>query len=288
MTAYILRRLMQTAVLVAVMSVIVFFGIHIVGDPVWLLVNPQMDQKRHRGGGQGARPRPADLGAVFPLRERRTARRSRPLLHLRRAGADRHPPAHARHPRARLHGPGDGDRRRHPARPLRRTQARQLGVQDDHGGLHRRLQPADLLGRADADHGVCGHAGLAALHRARRHRHLSRHHLQPLHARRPAPHPAAGAQPGAAQVLPGHPPDARRRTRGPAAGLHQVRPRQGALAPTHRRRASAQEHPDPRGDRRRPRVRQPRGLLRRHRDHLRLARHGQAPDQRHPEVSTGP
>ena len=45
MTAYILRRLMQTAVLVAVMSVIVFFGIHIVGDPIWLLVNPQMDQK---------------------------------------------------------------------------------------------------------------------------------------------------------------------------------------------------------------------------------------------------
>jgi peptide/nickel transport system permease protein len=45
MTAYILRRLMQTVVLVAVMSVIVFFGIHVVGDPVWLLVNPQMDQK---------------------------------------------------------------------------------------------------------------------------------------------------------------------------------------------------------------------------------------------------
>jgi peptide/nickel transport system permease protein len=45
MTAYVLRRLMQTAMLVAVMSVIVFFGIHIVGDPIWLLVNPQMDQQ---------------------------------------------------------------------------------------------------------------------------------------------------------------------------------------------------------------------------------------------------
>ena len=44
MTAYILRRLAQTVVLVAVMSVIVFFGIHIIGDPIWLLVNPQMDQ----------------------------------------------------------------------------------------------------------------------------------------------------------------------------------------------------------------------------------------------------
>ena len=45
MTAYLLRRLMQTAVLIAVMSVIVFFGVHVVGDPIWLLVNPQMDQQ---------------------------------------------------------------------------------------------------------------------------------------------------------------------------------------------------------------------------------------------------
>jgi peptide/nickel transport system permease protein len=45
MAAYILRRLVQTVMLVALMSVIVFFGIHVVGDPVWLLVNPQMDQK---------------------------------------------------------------------------------------------------------------------------------------------------------------------------------------------------------------------------------------------------
>jgi peptide/nickel transport system permease protein len=45
MTAYLLRRLMQTALIVVVMSVIVFFGVHVIGDPVWLLVNPQMDQR---------------------------------------------------------------------------------------------------------------------------------------------------------------------------------------------------------------------------------------------------
>src|SRR5262245_36751048 len=45
MIAYLLRRLMQTVLVMAVMSVIVFFGIHVIGDPVWLLVNPQMDQK---------------------------------------------------------------------------------------------------------------------------------------------------------------------------------------------------------------------------------------------------
>jgi peptide/nickel transport system permease protein len=45
MTAYLLRRLMQTVLVIALMSVIVFFGVHVIGDPVWLLVNPQMDQR---------------------------------------------------------------------------------------------------------------------------------------------------------------------------------------------------------------------------------------------------
>jgi peptide/nickel transport system permease protein len=45
MTAFILRRLMQSAGVVAAMSVLVFFGLHVVGDPVYLLINPQADQK---------------------------------------------------------------------------------------------------------------------------------------------------------------------------------------------------------------------------------------------------
>ncbi len=45
MTAFFLRRLMQSAGVVLVMSLIVFFGVHIVGDPVYLLINPQADQK---------------------------------------------------------------------------------------------------------------------------------------------------------------------------------------------------------------------------------------------------
>ncbi len=44
MTAFILRRLMQSMGVVAIMSLIVFFGVHIVGDPVYLLINPQADQ----------------------------------------------------------------------------------------------------------------------------------------------------------------------------------------------------------------------------------------------------
>jgi peptide/nickel transport system permease protein len=45
MTAFVLRRLMQSVAVVAVMSLVVFFGVHIVGDPVYLLINPQADQK---------------------------------------------------------------------------------------------------------------------------------------------------------------------------------------------------------------------------------------------------
>lgn len=45
MADYIIRRLLQSVAVVLAMSVIVFFGVHVVGDPVYLLVNPQMDQK---------------------------------------------------------------------------------------------------------------------------------------------------------------------------------------------------------------------------------------------------
>jgi peptide/nickel transport system permease protein len=45
MTAFILRRLMQSAAVVMVMSMIVFFGVNVVGDPVYMLINPQADQK---------------------------------------------------------------------------------------------------------------------------------------------------------------------------------------------------------------------------------------------------
>ena len=45
MIAFILRRLMQSAVVLLAMSLIVFFGVHVVGDPVYMLINPMADQK---------------------------------------------------------------------------------------------------------------------------------------------------------------------------------------------------------------------------------------------------
>lgn len=45
MIAFVIRRLMQSCFVVVVMSLIVFFGVHVIGDPVYLLINPQADQK---------------------------------------------------------------------------------------------------------------------------------------------------------------------------------------------------------------------------------------------------
>ncbi len=62
MLAYILRRLGQSALVLAVTSVLVFVGLFMVGDPVEVLVNPQADQiERARAA--------AALGVDKPLLE---------------------------------------------------------------------------------------------------------------------------------------------------------------------------------------------------------------------------
>jgi peptide/nickel transport system permease protein len=44
MLAFILRRLAQALVVIFAMTVIVFFGVNVIGDPVWMLVSPDMTQ----------------------------------------------------------------------------------------------------------------------------------------------------------------------------------------------------------------------------------------------------
>jgi len=44
MSVFIIRRLMQAILIVLVMSVIVFFGVNVVGDPVYMLISPDADQ----------------------------------------------------------------------------------------------------------------------------------------------------------------------------------------------------------------------------------------------------
>ncbi|EBA11180.1 ABC transporter permease [Roseobacter sp. CCS2] len=44
MTVFIIRRLMQALVVVFLMSIIVFFGVNVIGDPVAMLISPDADQ----------------------------------------------------------------------------------------------------------------------------------------------------------------------------------------------------------------------------------------------------
>ncbi len=44
MTVFIIRRLMQAGVVILLMSLIVFFGVNVIGDPIDMLVSPEADQ----------------------------------------------------------------------------------------------------------------------------------------------------------------------------------------------------------------------------------------------------
>lgn len=45
MLVYMIRRLLQSALVLAVMSLLVFFGVYAIGNPVDILINPQSDQQ---------------------------------------------------------------------------------------------------------------------------------------------------------------------------------------------------------------------------------------------------
>ena len=44
MTAFVIRRLLQALGVALLMSAVVFFGVNVIGDPVYLLIDPQADQ----------------------------------------------------------------------------------------------------------------------------------------------------------------------------------------------------------------------------------------------------
>ena len=45
MVSFFIRRLGQAILVIAVMVVLVFFGVNVVGDPIWMLVSQEMDQE---------------------------------------------------------------------------------------------------------------------------------------------------------------------------------------------------------------------------------------------------
>ena len=62
MTTWLLRRLMQAALVVLAMTVIVFIGVHMIGDPVEILISPEANQAERAKAI-------ADLGLDRPLWE---------------------------------------------------------------------------------------------------------------------------------------------------------------------------------------------------------------------------
>ena len=45
MLSFLLRRIGQATLVIVVMVVVVFFGVNVIGDPIWMLVSPEMDQQ---------------------------------------------------------------------------------------------------------------------------------------------------------------------------------------------------------------------------------------------------
>ena len=170
MLVFIIRRMLQSVLALLVMSVL---------DIRWRIRDRQSDRHpdqsagrpgRNRARDRRAGTRPADVGPVLGFCATR-CRRSRPLVFAQRAGRqlifERMPAtlelALCAMVMAIVLGIPLG---------LVAGLSPSLVRQDDHGRLDPRLLPAHVLGRPDADHGVLGVARLAALDRARRHRHV--------------------------------------------------------------------------------------------------------------------
>ena len=169
MLVFIIRRSLQSVVVLFVMSLLVFVGVYAIGNPIDILINPQADQiDRERAI--------AALGLDKPLWEqyldvpqRRAARATSATRSSTRRPAlglilERMPATLELALAAMLIAIVLGI----PLGPLGRAcKPERHRRPHDHGGLDPRLLAADVLGRPDADHGVLGDAGLAAVERPR-------------------------------------------------------------------------------------------------------------------------
>ena len=45
MSVFIIRRLLQSSLVIVAMSLIVFFSVNVIGNPVDILINPEFDQE---------------------------------------------------------------------------------------------------------------------------------------------------------------------------------------------------------------------------------------------------
>ena len=167
MLVYIIRRSMQSVVVLFVMSLLVFVGVYAIGNPIDILINPQADQidREHAIAALGLDKPLWEQYLVF-LKGALTGDLGRSFVHATSALGlilERMPAT------MELAICRDADRRgaRHSARAVGGLEAQRHRRAHDHGRLDPRLLAADILGRPDADHGVLGDAGLAAVERPR-------------------------------------------------------------------------------------------------------------------------
>ena len=88
MLVFIIRRSLQSVVVLLVMSLLVFVGVYAIGNPIDILINPQADQiDRERAIAALGLDKPLCRSSTCVFLERRAARRPRPLVRARNVGA---------------------------------------------------------------------------------------------------------------------------------------------------------------------------------------------------------
>ena len=69
MTTWLIRRLIQALFVVLAMSVIVFIGVHVIGNPVDILISPEADQAERAAHHRRTGSRSAAVEAISAVRQ---------------------------------------------------------------------------------------------------------------------------------------------------------------------------------------------------------------------------
>ena len=137
-----------------VMSALVFVGVYAIGNPVEMLISPEADQLEREQCASSARPRPAAVAAVSACSSTtRCTAISAAFVHGQPAMElifERMPATLELAVAALILSLAIGM----PLGIYAGLQPDALAAQGDHGRLDPRLLAAELLGRADADHGL--------------------------------------------------------------------------------------------------------------------------------------
>ena len=106
MLVFVINRLLQAIGVLLVMSVIVFVGIYLVGDPTSMMVSPEATELQRQAMREALSLDRSLIAQYHVVHGQRAAARFRPQLPHRPARAPAHLPAHAHHLRTGDRGHG--------------------------------------------------------------------------------------------------------------------------------------------------------------------------------------